>query len=93
MGTVATNHIDVELIRAQFPVLDQEVNGKPLIYLDNAATTQKPQSVIDALTSYYRQDNSNIHRGIHTLAERATSAYEETRKQVAGFINALDPHV
>ncbi len=80
--------ISVEEIRKQFPVLDQEVNGKPLIYLDNAATSQKPQSVIDALTQYYAHDNANIHRGIHTLAERATNAYEHTRKRAAKFLNA-----
>lgn len=75
-------------IRALFPVLHQEVNGKPLIYFDNAATTQKPQSVLDALTGYYGHDNSNIHRGAHTLADRATRYYEETREGVKNFINA-----
>ncbi len=80
--------LDIEEIRKQFPILHQEVNGKPLIYFDNAATSQKPQSVIDALTHYYNTDNANIHRGIHTLAERATTAFEDTRKAVAKFINA-----
>ncbi|WP_422361737.1 SufS family cysteine desulfurase [Reichenbachiella sp.] len=80
--------LDIEAIRKQFPILHQEVNGKPLVYFDNAATSQKPQSVIDALTHYYNTDNSNIHRGIHTLAERATSAFEDTRKTVAKFLNA-----
>lgn len=80
--------ISVDEIRSQFPVLHQQVNGKPLIYFDNAATSQKPQSVIEALVSYYNHDNANIHRGIHTLAERATSAFEETRKTVQAFINA-----
>ncbi len=75
-------------IRKQFPVLDQSVNGKPLIYFDNAATSQTPQSVIDALSHYYQRDNANIHRGIHTLAERATTAYEDTRKAIQNFINA-----
>jgi len=75
-------------IRSQFPVLDQEVNGRPLIYFDNAATNQKPHRVIGALQDYYSKDNSNIHRGIHTLAERATKAYEETRASVKEFINA-----
>src|SRR5690606_22399399 len=70
----------IEEIRAQFPVLHQEVNGKPLIYFDNAATSQKPQSVIDALNGYYEGINANIHRGIHTLAEKATAAFEETRE-------------
>ncbi|MEP0367068.1 MAG: cysteine desulfurase [Cyclobacteriaceae bacterium] len=86
MNTATT--LSIADIRAQFPVLDQQVNGKPLIYFDNAATSQKPKSVIDALAHYYNKDNSNIHRGIHTLAERATSAYEETRKAAQVFINA-----
>lgn len=80
--------LDIQEIRKQFPILHQEVNGKPLVYFDNAATSQKPQCVIDALTHYYNTDNSNIHRGIHTLAERATAAFEETRKTAAKFINA-----
>ncbi|WP_308706279.1 cysteine desulfurase [Marinoscillum sp. MHG1-6] len=83
-----TTTLSIDEIRAQFPVLDQQVNGKPLIYFDNAATSQKPKQVIDALSHYYNRDNSNIHRGIHTLAERATSAYEETRKAAQAFINA-----
>jgi cysteine desulfurase / selenocysteine lyase len=77
-------------IRSQFPILHQEVNGKPLIYLDNAATTQKPISVLDALSQYYYTDNSNIHRGAHTLADRATRYYEETRLAIREFINAKD---
>ncbi|MFY0605179.1 MAG: cysteine desulfurase [Cyclobacteriaceae bacterium] len=77
-------------IRKEFPVLDQNVNGKPLIYFDNAATSQTPQSVIDALSHYYLKDNANIHRGIHTLAERATTAYEDTRKAIKTFINARE---
>lgn len=80
--------INIQEIRKQFPILHQEVNGKPLVYFDNAATSQKPQGVIDALTHYYKTDNANIHRGIHTLAERATTAYEATRKTVASFVNA-----
>lgn len=80
--------LNIEEIRATFPVLHQEVNGKPLIYFDNAATTQKPQSVLDALTGFYQNDNSNIHRGAHTLADRATRYYEETREGVKNFINA-----
>lgn len=80
--------IDIREIREQFPILRQEVNGNPLVYFDNAATSQKPQCVIDALARYYNTDNSNVHRGIHTLAERATSAFEETRKTVAKFVNA-----
>ncbi len=88
MSLTTTSKFNVDEIRKQFPVLDQEVNGKPLIYFDNAATAQKPVSVIKALEHYYQNDNANIHRGIHTLAERATSAYEETRKNAAAFINA-----
>lgn len=83
-----TAPLDVAKIRAQFPVLHQLVNGKPLIYFDNAATNQKPKQVIDALTHYYEHDNANIHRGIHTLAERATKAYETTRHAMQAFINA-----
>jgi cysteine desulfurase/selenocysteine lyase len=77
-------------IRSQFPVLQQEVNGKPLIYMDNAATTQKPKAVMDALTEYYSRDNSNIHRGAHTLADRATRYYEKTRLLIKDFINAKE---
>lgn len=80
--------LDILKIRAQFPVLNQQVNGKALVYLDNAATNQKPKRVIDALTSYYEKDNANIHRGIHTLAERATKAYEQTRHAMQEFIHA-----
>ena len=86
----STNHIalDVADIRKQFPVLDQQVNGKPLIYFDNAATTQKPENVIKSIDTYYRQYNANIHRGLHSLAEKATAAYENTRRIVQQFINA-----
>ncbi len=80
--------LNTAVIRAQFPILAREVHGRPLVYLDNAATTQKPQSVIDALTSYYTTMNANIHRGLHTLAEEATAAYEDVRKQIATFIGA-----
>lgn len=75
-------------IKQQFPILDQTVNDEPLIYFDNAATTQKPQMVIDRLVDYYQQDNANIHRGVHTLAERATASYESARARVAQFIKA-----
>ncbi len=81
---------DIQKIRAAFPILHQEVNGKPLIYFDNAATSQKPKVVIKALQDYYEQDNANIHRGIHTLAERATTAFEATRKKAQQFINAAE---
>ena len=82
--------LNIESIRKQFPVLYQNVNGKPLIYFDNAATTQKPLSVINAIKDFYEHDNSNIHRGVHTLAERATSAFEATRKTVQQFINSKE---
>lgn len=77
-------------VRAQFPILDQQVNGRQLVYLDNAATTQKPQRVIDAISTYYLEYNANIHRGLHSLAERATAAYEDTREAVRAFINAKE---
>ena len=82
------NKINIEQIRSEFPILHQEINGKPYVYFDNAATTQKPSIVIDALNNYYNQINSNIHRGIHTLAEKSTTAFEETRETVQRFINS-----
>src|SRR6476659_9676951 len=82
------NVLDVHVIRKHFPALQREVKGKPLVYFDNAATTQKPQAVIDALVDYYSNYNANIHRGIHTLAEEATAAFEATRNSVQQFINA-----
>ena len=81
---------DVEQIRLDFPVLHQKVHGKPLVYLDNAATTQKPRAVIDATTHYYETDNSNIHRGVHALSERATKLYEDARVKLARFLGAPD---
>ena len=81
-------HFDVYRVRNDFPALQQEVNGKPLVWLDNAATTQKPQHVIDTLKYYYEHDNSNVHRGAHTLATRATEGYESARQKVACFIGA-----
>lgn len=80
--------IDVEKIRKDFPILDQIVNDEPLVYLDNAATTQKPKAVLEAVNRYYREDNANVHRGVHTLAERATASYEAARETVRRFINA-----
>lgn len=79
---------DVNAIRAQFPILQQSINGKPLVYLDNGATTQKPDAVIDAICHYYRHDNANVHRGAHTLSDRATALFEQAREDVRGFINA-----
>lgn len=80
--------IDVEKIRKDFPILDQIVNDEPLVYLDNAATTQKPKAVLEAVNRYYQEDNANVHRGVHTLAERATTSYEAARETVRRFINA-----
>lgn len=82
------SQININKVREQFPILHQEVNGKPLVYFDNAATTQKPQVVIDALSGYYSGYNANIHRGIHHLAEKATSAFEASRKSIQEFLNA-----
>lgn len=79
---------EVNRIRKDFPLLDTQIAGKPLVYLDNAATTQKPAAVLDALDAYYRSYNANIHRGIHYLAEKATAAFEETRKTVRDFLHA-----
>ena len=80
--------LDVEAIRRQFPIINREVKGRPLVYFDNAATTQKPAAVLDALQFYYNNFNANIHRGIHTLAEEATAAFEQTRDAVRSFIGA-----
>ena len=82
---------DVEKVRQDFPILKEKVHGKPLVYLDNAATSQKPQVVIDTVTQYYLAENANIHRGIHYLSERATDAYEGARAAVARFLNAAEP--
>jgi len=82
--------LDIISIRNQFPILHQEVNGKPLVYFDNAATTQKPKAVIDALVKYYSTDNANIHRAAHTLAARSTDMFEDTRKTIQTFINAKE---
>lgn len=83
--------IDIHRLRADFPILDQQVNGRRLVYLDSAATSQKPRPVIDAITRYYETSNANIHRGVHTLAVRATDQYEAARGRVAGFIGASEP--
>ncbi|MBE0439666.1 MAG: cysteine desulfurase [Gammaproteobacteria bacterium] len=80
--------LDLAAIRRDFPILDQQVNGHPLVYLDNAASSQKPNQVIDAISDYYRQDNANVHRGVHRLSQRATDAYESARDKVRGFVNA-----
>jgi cysteine desulfurase / selenocysteine lyase len=83
---------DLRQIRAGFPGLHQSVHGKPLVYLDNAATTQKPQSVLDAIVGFYTQDCANIHRGVHLLSERATRKYEEARARIRKFLNAAEDH-
>jgi len=82
------NRFDVEQVRKDFPILAQKVHGKPLVYLDNGATSQKPRAVIKALNHYYAEQNSNIHRGVHHLSERATAAYEAAREKVRRFVNA-----
>ncbi|MCA3749061.1 MAG: aminotransferase class V-fold PLP-dependent enzyme, partial [Rubrobacter sp.] len=81
---------DVRKVRRDFPILGREVNGRPLVYLDNAATSQKPRQVLRALTGYYERHNANIHRGVHRLAEEATGLYEEAREKVARFVGAPD---
>lgn len=83
-----TSSFNVDKVRADFPILNQQIHGHPLVYLDNAATSQKPTQVIKALDTYYREMNSNIHRGVHTLSEKATAVYEEARGKVKDFINA-----
>ena len=87
-GTRPAPPLDVTRIRQDFPILQRQIRGKPLVYLDNAATSQKPQVVIDAVTRFYTEENANIHRGVHYLSERATAAYDEVRERVARFINA-----
>jgi cysteine desulfurase/selenocysteine lyase len=91
MTVTATPALDVERLRRDFPILSQRVRGKPLVYLDNAATSQKPRTVIEAVTRFYTAENANIHRGVHYLSEQATAAYDRVREQVARFINAASP--
>ena len=79
--------LDSVALRADFPALQQEIHGKPLVYLDNAATTHKPQAVLDALDQFHRRDNSNVHRGVHTLSQRATDSYEGARARIAQFLS------
>ena len=89
-STAAPAGLDVQRIRAEFPILAQQVHGKPLVYMDNAATSQKSLAVLDAISRYYREYNANVHRGLHHLAETATAAYENTRVKAQRFINAAD---
>ena len=87
-----TSAFDPVAARREFPTLSREVYGKPLVYLDNAATTQKPLAVIESLDHYYRHYNSNVHRGLHALSEEATNAFEKSRIKAARFLNAPDAH-
>jgi cysteine desulfurase/selenocysteine lyase len=89
-GAVPSSPFDLARIREDFPILKQTVKGKPLIYLDNAATSQKPQVVIDALNRYYREENANIHRGVHHLSEKATDLFEQARVKIQHWINAKE---
>jgi len=86
------SRLDVARVRQDFPILDQTVDGRPLVYLDSAASSQKPVQVIDAIRTYYLRDHANVHRGVHELARRATEAYEESRARIARWINAADTH-
>jgi cysteine desulfurase / selenocysteine lyase len=88
----AASALDVERIRQDFPILGQRIHGKPLVYLDSAATSQKPRAVIDAVARFYLEDNSNVHRGVHLLSERATKSYEDAREKVRRFLNAAHAH-
>ena len=80
----------LENIREEFPILHQKINGEDLVYLDNAASTQKPKAVINAIKYYYENDHSNVHRGVHSLSVRATEAYESSREKVSEFVNSPD---
>ncbi len=90
--TTSGARLDPTALRADFPILDQDINGHPLVYLDSASSSQKPQVVIDAVADYYEHYNANVHRGIYTIGEKATAAYEQSRTQVARFLNAPDSH-
>ena len=95
MASVISAHrdaLDARAIRRDFPILRQRIHGKPLVYLDNAATTQKPQAVLDALVRYYVEENANVHRGVHSLSGRATDSYEAARETARRFLNAADPN-
>ena len=83
---------ELNRIRSDFPILDQEINGSKLIYFDNAASTQKPKSVIKSIKQYYESDHSNVHRGVHSLSIRATEAYEQSRRVISNYINAKHEH-
>ncbi len=83
---------DINKIRQDFPILQQKIYGKPLVYLDNAATTQKPKVVIDTVSKYYYEENANIHRGVHYLSNKATESFENARKNIQQYINAENSH-
>src|SRR4029453_11367055 len=87
-----TIHFDVDRIREDFPILKERVQGRPLVYLDSAATSQKPRAVIDAITNYYATQNANVHRGVHYLSQLATREYEDARVRIQRFINAAETH-
>ncbi len=87
-----TGLLDVQKLRSDFPILSRKVNGRPLVYFDNAATTQKPLKVINAIKDYYSTINSNVHRGVHHLSQVATDAFEASRKKIAAFIGAANDH-
>ena len=89
---LAASALDIDTIRQDFPILDQTVDGKPLVYLDSAASSQKPRQVVEAITRYYLRDHANVHRGVHELARRATEAYENSRVRIARWVNAADAH-
>jgi cysteine desulfurase/selenocysteine lyase len=90
--SASSDPLDPERLRHDFPILDQEIHGHPLVYLDSASTSQKPRAVLEAMDTYYREYNANVHRGIYTIGERATAAYEAARATVARFIGVADPH-
>jgi cysteine desulfurase / selenocysteine lyase len=92
VNSISELRIDSEQIRADFPILSRKINGKPLIYFDSGATAQKPQQVIDAVSTYYAQQNANIHRGVHTLSQEITIAYEKARGTVQKHLNAEHAH-
>ena len=89
---LAASALDIDTIRQDFPILHQTVDGKPLVYLDSAASSQKPRQVVEAITRYYLRDHANVHRGVHELARRATEAYENSRVRIARWVNAADAH-
>ncbi len=92
LASASTDPLDPERLRHDFPILDQEIHGHPLVYLDSASTSQKPRAVLEAMDTYYREYNANVHRGIYTIGEKATAAYEASRATVARFLGVPDPH-